>query len=379
MIPIKYNVRSLIVRRVGTLMTVGGVALTVAIFVSVLAMVNGLESTYIETGEPLNLILTRKGSQVETNSYFNRDVRGTVETLSGVDKVAGEILVLINHPRITGETANLIVRGISPESFQLRPRIQIVEGRMIQPGLRELLVSKSVSGRFKDGRVGDKIHIGRTDWSVVGVFDASRTAYDSEIWASYDEVAQEFDRPIYSSLLVRATDTGVLPDLRKRIEDDRRLQLDAPGESEYFSTQAGSSAPIRVLGTLVAIIMAIGSCFAVMNTMYAATAYRTREIATLRMLGFKRRNILLSFMAESLVLSLIGGAVGCLLALPMNGLSTGTANFLTFSEVVFQFRVTPEVMLRGMIFAAVMGTLGGLLPARLAARMPIVRGLRADG
>ena len=378
MIPVKYNLRSLEVRRVGTMMTVGGVAHTVGIFVSILAMVNGLENTYVESGEPLNLVLLRKGSQTETNSYYDRSFKGIVETMNGVQAVSGEILVIINHPRLTGESANLIVRGISDKTFELRPRIKLVDGRMLQSGLREVLVSRSVSKRFKDGKIGDAIHIGRTDWKVVGIFDASRTPYDSEIWGDYGDVAQEFDRPIYSSLLVRCADEGSLKDVQQRIVDDRRLQMDAPREKEYFESQVGTAAPMKVLGYLVGIIMSIGSCFAVMNTMYAATAYRTREIATLRVLGFRRRNILLSFMLESLLLALIGGLLGCLIALPMNGISTGTANFLTFSEVVFQFRVTPRLMLIGLIFSALVGTLGGFLPARLAARIPIVRALRTE-
>ena len=378
MIPIKYNLRSLVVRRVGTMMTIGGVALTVGIFVSILAMVNGLENTYIQSGEPLNLILLRKGSQAETNSYYDRSIKGIVETMNGVQAVSGEIVIIMNHPRVTGESANLIVRGISDQTFALRPKIKIVEGRMLKTGLREVLASRSVSNRFKDSKVGDSIHIGRTDWKVVGIFDASGTSYDSEIWGDYGDVAQEFDRPIYSSLLVRCADESSLKEVQQKVVDDRRLQMDAPRETEYFESQMGTVAPMKVLGYLVGIIMAIGSCFAVMNTMYAATAYRTREIATLRVLGFRRRNILLSFMLESLLLALIGGAVGCFIALPMNGMSTGTANFITFSEIVFQFRVTPRLMLTGLIFSAVMGTLGGFLPARLAAKIPIVRALRTE-
>jgi putative ABC transport system permease protein len=378
MIPVKYNLRSLIVRRVGTLMTVFGVALTVAVFVSVLAMVHGLESTFIDTGDPLNLILIRQGSQAETNSFFNRDIKGLVETMPGVTAVAGEIIVLINHPRLTGDTANLMVRGISEKSMELRPQIKVVEGRMFKSGLREIVVSRPISNRFKDAKLGEEIKIGRIKWKVVGIIDAAHTAYDSEIWGDYNEVSQEFQRLIYSSLLVRCADQASVELIKDKIANDRRIKLDAFTETEYFENQTGSATPIKVLGYLIAIIMAVGSSFAVMNTMYAATAYRTREVATLRVLGFKRRNILLSFMMESLLLALIGGALGCLLALPVNGISTGTANMASFSEVVFEFRVTPALMLEGMVFAAIMGTLGGLLPARLAARMAIVRALRTE-
>ena len=378
MIPVKYNLRSLIVRRVGSLMTIFGVALTVAVFVSVLAMVNGLENTFVDTGEPLNLLLIRQGSQAETNSFFDRDIKGIVETMDGVTAVAGEIIILINHPRLTGESANIMIRGVSDKSMELRPKVTLAEGRMFRTGLREVIVSRSVSNRFKDTRLGDAIKIGRTNWDVVGIFDASRTAYDSEIWGDYNEISQEFERPIYSSLLVQAADESSIEPIRERLAQDRRVRLDTFRETEYFETQTSSALPIKILGYLIASIMAIGSSFAVMNTMYAATAYRTREIATLRVLGFRRRNILLSFMMESLLLALLGGALGCVLALPVNGISTGTANMASFSEVVFEFRITPGLVLNGMIFAAVMGTIGGLLPARLAARLPIVRALRTE-
>jgi putative ABC transport system permease protein len=378
MVPIKYNFRSLIVRRVGTIMTMLGVALTVAVFVSVLAMLNGVENTVVDSGEPLNLIMIRQGSQAETNSFFDRELKPIVESTEGVTAVAGEIIVLINQPRVTGETANVIVRGISDKSIELRPRVKIVEGRLFRTGLREVIVSRPISQRFKDSKVGSKIKIGRSNWDVVGLFDATHTAYDSEIWGDYNEISGEFERPIYNSLLVRCADDASLAAVRERLSGDRRIQLDVFRQKEYFESQTGVMLPIKVLGYLIAIIMSIGSSFAVMNTMYAATAYRTREIATLRVLGFKRRNIVLSFMFESLVLAVLGGVLGCLLALPVNGLSTGMGNFVTFSEMVFDFKVTPRLMLDGIAFAAVMGILGGFLPARLAARLTIVRALRTE-
>ena len=358
-------------------MTVFGVALTVAVFVSILAMVQGIQSVFIDTGEPQNLLIIRQGSQSETNSFFDRDIKGIIETLDGVKAVAGEIIVLINQPRSTGGATNVIVRGISDRSMELRPRIKLVDGRMFRPGLREVIISKTLSGRFKDTRLGDKIKIGRTTWDVVGIIDASHTAYDSEIWGDYNEVSQEFERPIYSSLLVQVSDPAMIPSLKDRIANDRRIKLDVFSQKEYFETQTSTATPIKVLAYTVAIIMSIGSCFAVMNTMYAATAYRTREIATLRVLGYKRRNILISFMLESLILAILGGIVGCILALPVNGISTGTAKISNFSEVVFQFRLTPRLMLEGVMFAAIMGTVGGLLPARLASRTLIVQALRA--
>lgn len=378
MIPVKYNFRSLVVRRVGSVMTVLGIALTVAVFVSVLAMVHGLESTFITTGEPLNLVLIRQGSQAESNSYFDREIKRTVETMDGVAAVAGEIIIIVNHPRVTGETTNLLVRGIDNKSLELRPKVKLAEGRMFRAGLREVVVSRSVANRFKGARLGDSIKIGRTTWNIVGLMDASRTAHESEIWGSYNEISQEFERPIYSSLLVRTAGESALAAVRDKIANDRRIRLDVFREKEYYEAQTNTATPIRILGYLIATIMAVGSSFAVMNTMYAATAYRAREIATLRVLGFRRRNILLSFMLESLLLALAGGVAGCLLALPMNGISTGTSNFVTFSEVIFEFRITPGLMLDGLAFAVIMGTIGGFLPARLAARMTIVRALRTE-
>lgn len=376
MIPIRYNLRSIVVRRVGTAMTILGVALTVSVFVSILAMIQGLQNTFVETGDPLNLIMMRKGSTSEVYSFFNRDVKGIVETIEGVDSVSGEVLVLINSPRLTGEPTNIIVRGVSDKSLALRPQVKIAQGRMFRPGVREIVVSESIANRFKGAQLGENLKIGSTSWNVVGILDAARTAYDSEAWADYNEIADEFERPIYSSLLVRAQSPAAIESIRERVDTDNRLKLGVFGEKEYFAAQTSAATPIRILGYLVGGIMAIGSCFAVMNTMYAATTYRTREIATLRVLGFRRRYILLSFVFESIVLSLCGGILGCLLALPVHGISTGTANFNNFAEVVFQFRITPMLMVQGLAFALIMGTIGGLLPARLAASIPIVRALR---
>jgi putative ABC transport system permease protein len=375
-IPFKYNLRSIVVRRVGTLMTVLGVALTVSVFIAILAMVQGIQGTFVDTGEPLNLLVIRKGSQSETNSFFDREIKGVIETTSGVSVVSGEIIILLNQERVGGGATNVVLRGISDKSMELRPRVKLVDGRMFKPGLREVVISKTISGKFKNMSMGDKVKIGRTTWDIVGLIDASNTAYDSEVWGDYNEVSGEFERPIYSTLLMRVSDQSVIGPVMDRIANDQRIKLDVFREQQYFANQTSTATPIKVLAYVVAVIMAIGSCFAVMNTMYAATAYRAREIATLRVLGFKRRTILASFMLESLVLSILGGIVGILLALPVNGLTSGTMNFQSFSEVVFKFRITPQLMFDAMIFAAVMGVIGGLLPARTAARMQIVRAMR---
>src|SRR5262245_14590502 len=246
MVPIKYNFRSLIVRRVGTIMTMLGVALTVAVFVSVLALLNGVENTFVDSGEPLNLIMIRQGSQAETNSFFNRDIKPIVEATEGITAVAGEIIVLINQPRLTGETANIIVRGIGDKSLELRPRVKVVEGRMFRPGLREVVVSRPISNRFKDSKLGSKIKIGRSTWDVVGIFDATHTAYDSELWGDYNEISGEFERPVYNSLLVRSADESSLRTVKEKLAADRRIQLDVFRQKDYFESQTGVTLPIKV-------------------------------------------------------------------------------------------------------------------------------------
>lgn len=382
-IPLKYNVRSLMIRWVGTSMTALGVGLTVAIFIAMMALVNGLDSTFVETGQQNELVVIRQGSQNEVNSYFDRSLYETVRLLDGVARdpsgqpmAAGEIAVIINHPRLTGETSNVMIRGTSEMGFALRPEVRITAGRKFRPGLRELIVSDSLTTRFKDLQVGGTIHIGRSDWNVVGSFDASGTAYGSEAWANYDDVAQEWDRPLYSAIVLKAVDAKALGALSKRIEDDKRIHLQAIEQKEYFKQQTISSIGLKALGYFIAIIMGIGSCFAAMNMMYAAVMSRIKEVGTLRALGFPRRSILSSFLVESIILSLLGGILGCLLALPLHGITTGTMNFMTFSEVLFNFRITPALLARGLGFAAVVGVVGGFLPALRASRIRLIDVMR---
>ena len=224
--------------------------------------------------------------------------------------------------------------------------------------------------------MGEAIHLGRRDWTVVGLFDAGGTAFDSEIWSDVNDVADAFDRSNYSSVLVRAESLATRDALANRISGEQRLKLEAKSESAYYEEQTSASGPIRGLGMFVAVIMGVGACFGGMNTMYAAVAVRTREIGTLRALGFSKGSIMLSFVIESMIIALIGGAVGCLLSLPVNGIKTGTTNFRTFSELAFSFKITPDLVISALIFAAVLGLLGGLLPSRFAARMPITKALR---
>jgi putative ABC transport system permease protein len=382
-IPLRYNIGSLWARRTGTGMTVFGIGLTVSIFVTMMALVSGLESTFVETGHDDQLIVIRQGSLNETNSYFGRDLFQTVRFLPGIARDAnqeplacGEIVVNINHPRIAGESSNIIVRGTSEQALKLRPEAVIVEGRMFRSGLREVVASRALSQRFQNLTTGATVHFGRSDWQVVGIFDAGGTAYDSEAWADYNAVAQDWDRPIYSSILLRVEDASAAEQIRRRIADDQRINLQAIPQKKYFSDQATTAMGIKLLGNFIAVIMGIGACFAAMNMMYGSVMSRSREIATLRAIGFRSRSILASFLLESMLLGLMGGIVGSLLALPMHGISAATANFETFSEVFFHFRLTPGILLRGLVFAVAVGMVGGFLPARRAGHVKLVEIIR---
>jgi putative ABC transport system permease protein len=384
-IPIKYNFRNLVVRRTTTLMTAFSITLTVTVFVVLMALAQGLQTSLSVTGQPLNVLIMREGSQSEVMSSVSRDSLQVIKYLEGIAKtgkgepwVSPELIVLINLPR-RGETqgSNVAIRGLGPEGPALRPEFKMVAGRFFHSGLREVVVSKRISERFQDCGLGDKLKFGKGYWSVVGLFDAGGTAYDSEIWTDANDLSADFNRDAYSSVVVRATDAGAVTRLCDQISNDRRLHLKPVSEREYYESQTRFAAPIRALGLLIAALMAVGASFAAMNTMYAAVARRTKEIGTLRVVGFSRGSILLSFIMESILIAALGGLLGCVLALPVNGITTGTTNFASFSEVAFNFRVTPRLLLDGMIFAGFMGLIGGFFPAWRAAHENIVTALRS--
>lgn len=383
-IPFKYNLRSALVRRTGTAMAIVSVAATVAVFVSVMALVQGLENIFTGTGHPLNLVVIRQGSQVETNSSMPVTTLQTLKYLPGIAKdplgeplVSAEQLVLIFIPRAGGDETHVILRGTTPTGFLLRDAIRLVEGRTFRSGVRELVTSRRMARRFGLA-LGSRLKLGRSEWEIVGLTEGGGRAYESEFWSDVAGVTDEFNRSeIYSSVLLRAADDAAAEALARRITDDRQLHLQARREPDYYREQVRSSLPIKFLGMFIAVVMAIGSCFAAMNAMYASVAYRSREIATLRVLGFSRIAVLSSFVVESVLLALAGGALGCLLALPVHGLSTGTVNFYSFSELTFEFRITARLLLNGLVFSAIVGLLGGFLPARLAARRPPLDALRA--
>jgi putative ABC transport system permease protein len=380
-IPLQYNLRYLRTRWTGTLITAVTFGLVVAVFVIVMALAQGLDRAFVTTGDPLNLLIMRPGVQSEMQSNVSIDRYQIIRTLEGIATgadgepiVAPEVLVVVNKPKLPdGGKSNLQVRGIDLKTLELRPQVRIVEGRMYKPGLREVIASRLVSKRFQGFRLGDTPTLGGGTWTVVGLFDAAGTAYDSEVWCDYEELQQEFDRRGgYSTVVARATDPAAAASLARTIDEDPRLKLEVKTEVQYYSEQTSTSTPLKLFGTFLATVMAIGACFAGMNTMYGNVASRSKEIGTLRVLGYTPVSIVLCFVSESVLLALIGGIFGCLLSLPMNWVTTGTTNFQTFSEVVFQFAVTPRLMGIALGFAVVMGVVGGLLPAVSAARRPII-------
>jgi putative ABC transport system permease protein len=384
-IPLSYNIRNLRLRLGLTAMTALGIALTVTTAIFLMALLAGLQRAFVSSGDALNVLVLRKGSQAELSGGFDAALFPTLKTLPGIAKdshgepmVSGEWVVVIVLPRKdgTGEV-NVTVRGMMPDGLELRPKVKLAEGRWFTPGQREVVVSQSIQKRFSHANIGDTLQFGKGPWTVVGIFDAGGSAYESEIWGDVNQMASDFDRQGgFASAYLRATDPVSAEALKNRVSDDQRLKLEGALETEYYAKQTSSGAPIKIIGWVVAIIMAIGSSFAAMNTMYAAVAYRSREIATLRVIGFSRPSILISFVFEAVLLSLLGAAVGILLMLPFNGMTTGTSNAVTFSEVVFSLRMTPAVIGTAIIFAILMGLFGGLAPAWQASRRDILSALR---
>ena len=383
-IPLAYNLRNLAARRVSTGLTALGIALVAWVFIFTLALAGGFQAALTTTGTPENAIIIRKGSTSELMSILSREAAGAIESQGEIAKApdgtplaASELMVVWNLPRKSGTTTNVVVRGVGPKSFTLRPQVKLVRGRMFRPGLNEIMVGKMVAERFKKCDVGDQLKLAGRQWTVVGVFDSKGRTYDSEIWGDVELFMPVFDRPVYQSLTLRLVEPGYLAPLKKRLESDPRMDVEVDREDRFYAKQSGQlSTMLRVLGLFVTSIMSLGAIFGALNTMYAAVGNRTREIGTLRAIGFSRGAILMSFLIESVLLALLGGALGCLLALPVRSFTTGTMSFATFSELAFRFQVTPGMLLAGLAFSAFMGLLGGFLPARKAATMPIVDSLR---
>jgi putative ABC transport system permease protein len=384
-IPVTYNLRNLVVRKTTTVMTALGIGLTVAVLLAILALVGGLKTSLQSSGNPLQVLVLRKGGTAELSSVITpanfQDMKfkgGIARTSSGQPMASLEMVTVIDLESVDApQGINVTLRGITPLGIEMRDHIKLISGRWFQSGRREVVAGESIGKRFPGARIGQRLHFGRGDWDVVGVLSAGSGAANSEIFGDLNQISADFQRPeALSSALLRATDRVAAKALINDISSDPRLNLDAMSETDYYDAQTSSGLVIESLGIFVSIIMGIGSSFAAMNTMYAAVARRAQEIGTLRVLGFSRGSILFSFFVESILLAALGGLVGCLLVLPLNGVTTGIGNFLTFSEIDFNFRITPQIMALGVAFAMVLGALGGLFPARSASRKEILAALR---
>jgi putative ABC transport system permease protein len=384
-IPISYNLRNLMVRKTTTVMTALGIAVTVAVLLAILALVNGLRTAFEASGHPLNVLVLRKGSDSELASNFTRAAYQTLKVKPGIARSRNggplaslEMVTVVNLPSDANpDGANVTLRALSPEGIEMRDKLKIAAGRWFQTGRREIVVGQSTARRYPAAGLGKHLRFGRGDWVVVGIMDAGRTSAASEIFGDVNQISADYNRSeVLSSALVRAVDPVATRALINDINDDRRLNCTAETERDYYELQTSSGKPVEYVGIFVAIVMAVGSSFAAMNTMYSAVARRTREIGTLRVLGFSRNGILLSFFLEALLLAGLGGLLGCVLVLPLNGFETGIGNFQTFSEIAFDFRIGPSIMAIGLGFSLLMGALGGLFPARAAARKEILNALR---
>jgi putative ABC transport system permease protein len=385
-LPLYYNVRNVRVRWQVTLLAVFGIALVVAVFAVLMSMSEGFRAALKSTGRTDNAMIVQRGSASELTSAVPLADRNMIivdeRVATGEDGrplASWEWVVVISLPKSTdGQPTNVTLRAVTPRAFDVRGGLEVVEGRGFTPGLDEVIVGRALTRRIQGLARGGTVRYQQKELKIVGLFDSQGGAFESEIWGDFDTLGALFQRGAGSnSLVVRMKDPAAIPELDRWIRAQPQMQLQALEERRYYDEQAGPLARIlRILATFVAFIMGVGAVFGAMNTMYAIVAARTREIGTLRALGFSRRSILASFLIESVILAVVGGAIGCLLAFPMNGFSTGTGQTQSFSEVVFAFRITPGILLTGMAFAVVMGIVGGLLPALRGARLPITSALR---
>jgi putative ABC transport system permease protein len=383
-VPISYNIRNLIVRKTTTLMTAAGIAMTVAVLLAIMGLVSGLKSAFSAAGDPLHVLVMRKGGNAELTSLLTQQQFQVVKSFPGIavgtdgqPMASLEVVSVINLPsRDNPEGENVTLRGLSVHGVAMR-KLKLAAGRWFHPGQREIVVGKWIAKRYPNAQIGKQLKFGKGNWTIVGIMDGGDSAVNSEIFGDGNQVASDFNRPdVYSSALLQATDEVSASALHNSLEGDRRLNVTVMSEKAYYDLQTISAAPVQFLGFFVCIIMAVGSCFAAMNTMYAAVARRSKEVGTLRVLGFTKGSILFSFFVESLLLSLIGGIIACLIVLPLNNVTTQLGNFITFSQTSFNFRVGPEIMAIGIAFALILGAVGGLLPARQAAKKEILTALR---
>jgi ABC-type antimicrobial peptide transport system permease subunit len=378
-IPLSYSLRNLWTRKLTTVLTAGGMALVVFVFAAVLMLDAGLRQALVSTGQADNVVVTRRAAASEVQSGVERPQAALVESQPEIAAASKECVVLIAQPkRASGTVSNVTVRGLSPAGIALRPQVRISAGRMFRPGSTEIVAGRSIAERFAGTGLGERLRFGGRDWTVVGTFDAGGSGFDSEIWGDVDQMMQSFRRQAYSSVVARLADPAAFEPLKRRLEADVRLTVDVKRERQFYEEQSAAlSGFISILGLTLSVIFSIGAMIGAMITMYAAVAGRTGEIGALRALGFRRRAILAAFLAEALALAALGWACGLALASLMQLVHISTMNWQSFSELAFSFTLTPKIVVQSLVFAAVMGLAGGVLPALRAARLKIVDALRA--
>lgn len=381
-VPLSYNLRSLWQRKLSSFSTAAAIALVVGIFVVVLSLAQGLSLAFVSSGRPDQAIVLRPNARFELNSSIERDkmrilkVHPLLKRTGDQPMASAEVVVVKLFPMADGTDANVTVRGLEGMGIALRPQVRLVQGRWFRPGLSEAVVPRKMQGRFAGMELGRNLRMGGRDWRIVGTFDAGGASYESEVWSDVNDVMQAFRRESYSAMLARLENPERLAAFTQAVDDDKRLKLEVVGETAYFRELTKAGDPIKILGNLITLILTGAAIFAAMNTMYAAVAGRTKEIGTLRALGFRQREILASFQWESIFLCLSGGLVGSGLALFANGIQTGTTSFETFSDVSFAFTITPGLMAQGVAFSLIMGLLGGFLPAWRASRIPLTEAMK---
>jgi putative ABC transport system permease protein len=385
-IPLVYNVRSVKARWTSTIVAVVGIAGTVGVFVAMLSLARGFRATLVSSGSADNALITRAGATSEMTSGVSLDSVKIIQDAPGIARGADgplltpEAVLMAPIPlRSTGTDANVELRGVSPNVLTIRSNVKIIEGRMFRPGLTEIVVGKNAKTTYSGLTLGSTIWLGSARWEVVGIFDAGGSAFDSEVWGDAHLLNGAYKRPdtFSQSVTVHLASPAALQQLKDTLTADPRLNVDVTREIDYYAKQSTRMTQlITTLGGFVALIMAIGAVFGALNTMYSAVAERGREIATMRALGFNSGNVILSFLVEALLISFVGGLLGCLAVLPLNGLTTSTMNFQTFSNLAFAFKITFDLLWMGVLFALVMGVLGGMPPAIRAASRPVATALR---
>jgi ABC-type lipoprotein release transport system permease subunit len=383
-IPIVYNIRSLLRRPVSSAMTTVGVALVVGVFIAMLALANGFKMALIRTGSPDNVLVLRKGADSELSSGISRDNAAIITALPQIARgsdgrplASPEVFVPMNLDAAGGGDRLVVARGVTPQAFAVRHSVRIVEGRPFALGRDEVIIGSAIAPLLKNGAVGDTIHFAGRGWLVAGHFSSGGSAFESEIWGENEQLMPALRGQVFQVVALRLADPAGFDAAKRALENDPRFQVDAHRESEFYESQSLVLRQIlNFLAVFITAIMAIGAVFGAVNTMYAAVASRTNEIAVLLTLGFKPRSVLASFLAEAALLALAGGLLGCLVAIPINGIVTSTTNWSSFSQLAFQFMVTPRILVEGVIFSLVMGVLGGYFPARRAARLPVVQAIR---